>query len=116
MTSVSKQDLDQEHGEIQNLGSPILSKIQQAFLYIRTLANGTAHENFSSYRSIEGIAVLFFGRNPMLCSFWLNTKHKHAAGNRCGAVHIAWDKEQARLVLFVKVNVRLSCLFKHRVF
>ena len=56
MTSVKKKDMEhgQEHGEIQNLGSPILSKIQQAFLYIRTLASGTAHEEFSSYRSIQG--------------------------------------------------------------
>ena len=56
MTSVRKKDLEhgQEHGEIQNLGSPILSKIQQAFLYIRTLANGTAHEEFSSNRSVAG--------------------------------------------------------------
>ena len=56
MTSVRKKALEhgQEHGEIQNLGSPILSKIQQAFLYIRTLASSTAHEEFSSYRSVEG--------------------------------------------------------------
>lgn len=102
MTSVSKKDLDQEHGEIQNLGSPILSKIQQAFLYIRTVANGTANEEFSSYRSIEGITVFPFRQKPHTLHFL--TQHKPVAGNRCGAIHIAWDKEQARLVLFVKVR------------
>ena len=69
MTSVKKKDMEhgQEHGEIQNLGSPILSKIQQAFLYIRTLASGTADEEFSSYRSIEGNCRP--GQLPMLaCS------------------------------------------------
>ena len=74
MTSVSKQGLDQEHGEMQNLGSPILSKIQQAFLYIRTMSNGTAHEEFTSYRSIEGIPtrknapVLYRDRFPTVTS------------------------------------------------
>lgn len=56
MSSAKKKDMEhgQEHGAIQNLGSPILSKIQQAFLYIRTFSSGAAHDEFSSYRSVEG--------------------------------------------------------------
>jgi len=52
--SVSKKDLGEEHGEIRNLGSPILSKIQQAFLYIRTVATGQATDEFTSFRAVEG--------------------------------------------------------------
>ena len=106
MTSVKKKDIEhgQEHGEIQNLGSPILSKLQQAFLYIRTLSIGTAHEDFSSHRSIEG--NFRPGQLPML-AFFSSAAYVplYAVGNRCGAVHVAWNKDEARLVLFFKVSL-----------
>ena len=41
---------------MQHLGSPILSKIQQAFMYIRSIALGKAHEEFSSFRAVDGRA------------------------------------------------------------
>lgn len=75
--SVSKKDLGEEHGEIRNLGSPILSKIQQAFLYIRTIATGKANDEFTSFRAVDG-----------------------AHGS---TLNIGWDKAEARLVLVAKV-------------
>lgn len=54
--SVSKKDLGEEHGEIRNLGSPILSKIQQAFLYIKTFATAKANDDFTSVRAVEGMS------------------------------------------------------------
>ncbi|DBA70391.1 TPA: hypothetical protein ACH3X2_011807 [Trebouxia sp. C0005] len=75
--SVSKKDLGEEHGEIRNLGSPILSKIQQAFLYIKTFATAKANDDFTSVRAVEG------AHNSTL--------------------NIGWDKAEARLVLVVKV-------------
>ena len=59
MMSVSKKDLgDDDLGEIRSLGSPILSKIQQAFLYIRSIATGSGHEEFTSLRAVEGTEYL----------------------------------------------------------
>lgn len=57
----------QEHGEIKNLGSPILSKIQQAFLYIRTFSSGAVYDEFSSYRSVEGDFTPGQGGYACLC-------------------------------------------------
>ncbi|DBA97135.1 hypothetical protein WJX77_011944 [Trebouxia sp. C0004] len=75
--SVSKKDLEEDHGEIRNLGSPILSKIQQAFLYIRIIATGKANDEFTSFRAVEG------AHNSTL--------------------NIGWDKAEARLILVAKV-------------
>lgn len=104
MASGRRKDLVHglEHGEIQDLGSPILSKIQQAFMYIRTLASGNAHEKFSSYRSIEGSSP---NETVRLAGYKRRPERICLAGSRCGAIHIAWDKDEARLVLFVKVSL-----------
>lgn len=104
MTSVRKKGIDhgEEHGEIQNLGSPILSKIQQAFLYIRTLSSDTAHEEFTSYCFIEGNNTR---RQYALPNRAQHPRFEYVAGTQCGAIHIAWDKDEARLVLFVKVSL-----------
>ena len=54
--AVSKKDLSpgEEHGAMQHLGSPILSKIQQAFMYIRAIALGEAQQEFATVRAVEG--------------------------------------------------------------
>ena len=102
-----------EHGEIQDLGSPILSKIQEAFLYIRTLASDSAHEEFSSYRSIEGSSQIQ-EETVRLAGYKRSTERVGFAGNHCGAIHVAWDKDEARLVFFFKVSLDAYMLLKGR--
>lgn len=116
MASGRRKELDHgvEHGEIQDLGSPILSKIQQAFLYIRTLASGTAHDEFSSYRSIEGSSVLPEETVLFAVSSAAPRLLTCVVGCRCGAMHVAWDKDEARLVLFSKVSLTAVLLPKSR--
>ena len=107
MIPVSKKDLDQEHGEIQNLGSPILSKVQQAFIYMKTVPNGTPHEGFPSYRSIQGTAGQVMRSTMTVPGQQMS---KHVLGNRCGSIHIGWNKDEARLVIVVKVSPAVQFL------
>ena len=102
-----------EHGEIQDLGSPILSKIQEAFLYIRKLASDSAHEEFSSYRSIEGSSKIQ-EETVRLAGYKRSTELIFFAGNHCGAIHVAWDKDEARLILFFKVSLDAYRLLERR--
>jgi len=105
--SVSKKDLGEEHGEIRNLGSPILSKIQQAFLYIRTVATGQATDEFTSFRAVEGTSHKTWSSTSKECKAVLCQEALHSAvptGAHSSVLSIGWDKAEARLVLVVKVS------------
>ena len=102
--SVSKKDLGEEHGEIRNLGSPILSKIQQAFLYIRTIATGKANDEFTSFRAVDGMSQKKQNctMKAVLCQAGLHPAL--STGAHGSTLNIGWDKAEARLVLVAKVS------------
>ncbi len=105
--SVSKKDLGEEHGEIRNLGSPILSKIQQAFLYMRAIATGKANDEFTSFRAVDGMSHTIQTSTikdcrAVLCQAALDPAITTGAHN--STLNIGWDKAEARLVLVAKVS------------
>ncbi len=51
-------DLGQEHGKLQDLSSPILRKVQQGFMYMRTCLSDNAHEVFTGFGDLEGTAYV----------------------------------------------------------
>lgn len=116
MVAASKNDTGQEYGEIQHLGSPILSKIQQAFMYIRTIATGKTREQFTSFRSVEGtkmpVAISFTALlcflEDLLCFLEEDVLHCICsisyAGARNLSLHLGWNKPEARLIVSVKVS------------
>jgi len=51
-------DLGQEHGHLQDLSSPILSKIQEGFLYMRSCLIDDASDMFTGFGSLQGESIL----------------------------------------------------------
>ena len=47
-------DLGQDHGHLQDLSSPILSKIQEGFLYMRSCLVDDANDVFTRFGSLQG--------------------------------------------------------------
>lgn len=47
-------DLGQDHGQLHDLSSPILTKIQHALMMMRASLAGETHDVFTSFRSIDG--------------------------------------------------------------
>ena len=47
-------DPGQDHGHLQDLSSPILSKIQEGFLYMRSCLVDDASDMFTRFGSLQG--------------------------------------------------------------
>lgn len=47
-------DLGQDHGQLHDLSSPILSKIQQAFVVLRGSLAGDTKDLFTDFSSVDG--------------------------------------------------------------
>lgn len=47
-------DLGQDHGQLLDLSSPILTKIQHAFMMMRASFAGETQDVFTSFRSTDG--------------------------------------------------------------
>ncbi|DBA97134.1 TPA: hypothetical protein ACH3X1_014902 [Trebouxia sp. C0004] len=70
-------DLGQDHGQLQDLSSPILSKIQEGFLYMRSCLVDDANDMFTGFGSLQG-------------------------PNK-STMFVAWDKVKSQLVLSCRI-------------
>lgn len=89
----------EEHGHLQSLSSPILSKINDGFVCFKDALTGKAKAKYTAFKIIEGKDTA----SKPLCALNLLTLSCVLAGAEESAIYIGWEQDVSRLSLVCKV-------------
>lgn len=104
-------DLGQDHGQLHDLSSPILSKIQESFVMLRGSLAGETDDLFTDCISLDGKRPF----TPDVTSQLAPDVQSFApVGINKSTMYIGWNQASARLVLACKVVNKL-CLVASQV-